>query len=90
MTEDIDAMRKRLMYRAHHRGTKEMDLILGPFAEAHLAGYDAAMLSRFEAVLEEADQDFMSWITGQSAVPADADHELVVSIIAFARKGLAR
>lgn len=90
MTEDIQTMRKRLSYRAHHRGTKEMDLILGPFATAHLPGYDADMLSRFEAVLDEADQDFMAWITGQYSVRADADHEIVDAVIAFARKGVAR
>ena len=57
MTDEFEATRKRLFYRAHHRGTKEMDLVLGPFAEAHLAGFDAKKLERFEAVLEESDAD---------------------------------
>lgn len=90
MTEDLDSMRKRLIYRAHHRGMKEMDLILGPFADANVPGYDAAKLARFQAVLEVYDADFLSWITGQAPVPDDADAELVGAVIAFARKGLSQ
>ena len=44
-----------------HRGTRESDLILGRFAEAHLAGFDAAQLDRYEALLECADADLFDW-----------------------------
>ncbi len=60
---------KRLRMRAEHRGIKEMDLILGAWARAHLAGASEAELDLFEAVLAEADQDLYGWITGQSAAP---------------------
>ena len=90
MTEDLEAMRKRLVYRAHHRGMKEMDLILGPFADAHVAQFDADDLRRFEALLEVPDADFLSWITGQTPVPDDADTKMIGEVSAFARKGVAR
>ena len=89
MNDDLDILRKRLRYRAHHRGMKEMDLILGPFADAHLGSYDAAELARFETVLDESDADFLSWITGQSPIRDGADTELVNAVTAFARKGMA-
>ena len=50
---------KRLHMRAWHRGTKEMDLILGGWADAHLAGADDAAIDLFERVLEEEDQDHL-------------------------------
>src|SRR3977135_1271846 len=49
-TPDPEIRRKRLLFRAWHRGTREADLILGSFAEAHLAGFDVAQLDRFEAM----------------------------------------
>ena len=60
---------KRLRMRAWRRGTKEMDLILGPFADDHLAGLDAATLDQFEAVLDENDQDLYLWVTGHPGAP---------------------
>ena len=90
MTDDLDTLRKRLDYRAHHRGTKEMDFVLGAFAEAHLPGYDGAMLERFAAVLEESDADMLSWVTGQAPVPDSADTSLIGTIVAFANRSRTR
>ena len=90
MTDPLEALRKRLFYRAHHRGTKEMDLVLGGFAEARLGGYDADGLARFEAVLEETDADFLNWVTGQAPVPADSNGEMIAEIVAFANERLGR
>jgi antitoxin CptB len=84
MADDLEAMRKRLHYRAHHRGTKEMDLVLGSFAAAHLDGFDEAHLQRFAAVLEESDADFLSWVTGQKAIPDTTDANMISTIVAFA------
>jgi antitoxin CptB len=75
--------RKRLRYRAWHRGTKEMDLVLGPFADAHAEGYNAPELSRLEALMEEADTDLLKWVMGQETPPAGADGDLLRTIIAF-------
>lgn len=70
MGEDLDTARKRLAMRAWRRGTKEMDLILGPYADAHLAGMGAEDLAAFDALLSENDQDLMGWVIGQAPVPA--------------------
>lgn len=60
---------KRLRMRAWHRGTKEMDLIMGGWADAHLETSDAATLDLFERVLEEEDQDLYQWVSGQVQAP---------------------
>ena len=57
--------------RCWRRGTREMDLILGPFADAALADMDAPTLDALEALLEENDQDLYAWVTGREAAPAD-------------------
>lgn len=56
--------------RSWRRGTREMDLILGPFADRHLAGLSAADLVLYDQLLEENDQDLYQWLTGQQEPPA--------------------
>jgi antitoxin CptB len=68
-SESRDSRLKRLAMRSHRRGIREMDLILGPFADAHLAGMSAADLDRYEALLDENDQDLLAWITGAAPMP---------------------
>lgn len=87
MAETAEARLKRLTMRSWRRGTKEMDLILGPFADAHLAGLDAATLDLYDALLAENDQDLIGWMLGQSA-PPDPFAPLVARIAAFARTRL--
>lgn len=69
-TENIQINRKRLMFRSWHRGTREMDLILGRFADAHVPGFDADELAQYEELLNCSDPDLYNWVTGQEAVPA--------------------
>lgn len=86
---DLAVRRKRISYRAHHRGTQEMDIILGGYADAHLAHLDSAGLDRFERLMEEQDTDLYKWIIGQEPVPGDADGELIAQIAEFqARKSV--
>ncbi|MGN6159741.1 MAG: succinate dehydrogenase assembly factor 2 [Devosia sp.] len=84
--EDLPLRRRRLRYRAWHRGTREMDLVLGPFADAHVEGYGAAELDRLEALMDEQDTDLLKWVIGQEPPPADADTPLLRTIIAFRLK----
>ncbi len=63
--KDSDTRRKRLIFRSWHRGTREMDLILGRFADAHVPGFSDDELDQFEALLGESDPDLYDWITGQ-------------------------
>lgn len=64
------AQLKQLSYRAWHRGTREMDLILGSFADRHLAALDAAERAAFAALLEVPDPELYGWITGGEAPEA--------------------
>ena len=84
--EELSMRRRRLRYRAWHRGTKEMDLVLGPFADAHLEGLDTPELDRLEALMDEEDTDLLKWVMGQGPVPADADATLLSTIIAYRLK----
>lgn len=81
--EDSALRERRLRYRAWHRGTKEMDLLLGPYADARLGSMSAAELDRFEQLLEEADTDLLKWLMGQEPTPADADHALLADVLNF-------
>ena len=60
---------KRLAIRSWRRGTKEMDLILGPFWDTQGATLDDATLSLYEALLAENDQDLYQWVSGQVPTP---------------------
>jgi antitoxin CptB len=80
---DPDIRRKRLLYRSWHRGTREADLLLGGFAEAHLAGFDEARLDRYEALLECTDADLFDWIAGRAAPPPEHDHDVTRLLLAF-------
>lgn len=62
MSEDLEIRRRRALYRAAHRGTKEMDLLMGRFAEARVRGMDEAALSQFERLLALADPDIQAWV----------------------------
>ena len=89
MDETAEARLKRMAMRSWRRGTKEMDLVLGPWADAHLAGLGAADLAAYEALLDENDQDLMAWILGQDGAPA-AVAPLLARIADFAKTRLMR
>ncbi len=84
--EDIAIRRRRLRYRAWHRGTREMDLVLGPFADAHVDALDGPELDRLEALLDEEDTDLLKWVMSQEPAPECADTELLGQIIAHRLK----
>ena len=60
---------RRLKFRAWHRGTREADLMVGGFFDAHHAGWTAAEMDWFEALLEEQDVDIMAWAIGKAELP---------------------
>lgn len=71
MTETAENRLKRLKMRSWRRGTREMDLILGPFSDNDLALLSAAELDLYERLLEESDHDLYQWFSGQIAAPAN-------------------
>jgi antitoxin CptB len=68
---------KRLYFRSSHRGSKETDLILGPYAAAHLKFMDDAALKEFEAFLEEEDNDIWDWVSGK-CLPEDSRYHTLI------------
>jgi antitoxin CptB len=78
-----DARLKKLKFRAWRRGFREADLILGPFADQHVAGFTPDLLDEFERLLEVPDVDLYAWITDRSPVPAEWDSDLMRRIKAF-------
>lgn len=80
MTDFTDPRLKRLLFQSTHRGMKEMDVILGGFAERHLSVLGDDQLGRFEAVLQESDSDLFDWISGKRETPGHLDHDVMVMI----------
>lgn len=80
----LAARRRKLMFRAWHRGTKEMDILLGGFAEAYIDEMSENELDAFEALLHIPDQDFYDMLVKDGAVPAVHDGPMMRALIAFA------
>lgn len=78
-TESHENRLKRMKMRAWRRGIREMDLILGPYADTHIADFDAPDLDLFDLLLEEYDHDLMGWITG--ALPAPAKYSALIKLL---------
>jgi antitoxin CptB len=68
-SEALEVTLRRARLRSWRRGTREMDLVLGRFADATLDRLDARALSDYEALLAEADHDIFRWIGGQGSIP---------------------
>ena len=83
MTASSEIRRKRLLFRSWHRGTREADLILGRFADQHLAGFDEAQLDRYEALLDCADPDIFAWVSGCTVPPLEYNHDVTRLLLSF-------
>lgn len=80
MTETRETRLKRLKIRSWRRGTKEMDMLLGPYADGPLSALDDAALDAYEAMLHENDQDLYAWISG--AAPMAEAHAATLDRVA--------
>ena len=69
--DSMDQRRRRLLFRATHRGTREADLMIGGFVARHLAAFSDTELDELEAVLELLDVDLADWLTGRLPIPPD-------------------
>src|SRR3984893_15183316 len=85
VTSPSEIRRKRLLFRSWRRGTRESDLILGRFADAHLAGFAEAQLDRYEALLDCADADIFDWVSGRTAPPPEHDHDVTRLLLAYSK-----
>jgi antitoxin CptB len=77
--ETFEARLKRMAMRSWRRGTKEMDLVLGPYADTQLGRMSLAELDAYDALLAENDQDLMAWMLGQK--PAPITHAPLVAVL---------
>ena len=79
----MDLYRKRLLYKATHRGMKETDTLIGGFAKAQLDLLSDVQLASFDALLDEEDNDLLNWIMEREDAPKRIDSQLLNQIITF-------
>ncbi len=84
---DLENRRRRALFRAWHRGLRELDLILGEFADAQIAMLPLGELRQFERLMEAPDTDVLKWIVGQEAVPDRYDNAVFGKIVASRPSG---
>jgi antitoxin CptB len=81
--DPLELRRRRLLWRATHRGTKEMDLVIGGYAGARLAGMGAAELDVFEGIIAREDTELTAWIIGRDPVPEALSSPMLAEILAW-------
>ncbi len=81
--ESLDVRRKRLRFRSWHRGMREMDLLIGSFADAHTPDFGHDQLDRFEALLELSDPDLYNWMSGREPAPVEHDNDVMRLLVHF-------
>jgi len=86
-SEGLDVRRRRLLFRCWHRGIREMDLVLGRFADARLAALSDAELDELETWLEIPDQRMFAFVNGALPAPAEIDSALFRALLDFHRQG---
>ncbi len=82
-TNALEIRRKRLMFRSAYRGMKELDLVIGAFAQAYLQSFGADALREYEAILDVPDSDLLDWLCGKSPVPPAMDTETMRLLMNF-------
>jgi antitoxin CptB len=82
----LDERRKRLLFRAWRRGTRELDLIFGPFADARIASLSPAELDMLEDLMKVPDPEVYGWLTGEAPVPPRYDRPVFRALAAFHEK----
>lgn len=77
------ARRKRLLFRSWHRGMREMDMLLGRFADQHIDSFSNRELALFEAILNHVDPDIYAWLSGREPVPAEMQSNVMNQLLKF-------
>jgi antitoxin CptB len=86
----LDERRRKLLFRAWRRGVREMDLIIGRFADAEIAAFDATGLDDFEHLIEAPNAALYAWVTGTEIAPAEYDTAVLAKLKAFHAQGRGR
>ena len=89
-SDDLSPRRRKILYHAWHRGTRELDLLLGRFADHAIGTLTEPELDEFEALLEVDDRELFGWILGKAPVPDTAPKAVFGKMMAFAAASVAR
>jgi antitoxin CptB len=81
--DNISIIRKRQIFRSWHRGTREIDLLLGRFADAHVPDFDEKQVMEYERFLNNSDPDIYNWLIRIEPVPPAEDSSVVQMLLAF-------
>lgn len=76
-----DQRRRRLLFRATHRGTHELDLLIGGFVSSRLAAFSPGELTEIEQLLDLPEPDLAAWLTGRQPVPPDVESPLLRAMV---------
>ena len=80
---DLDPRRRKALFRSWQRGTREMDLVLGRFADAQIDALNDEEMTDYELLMEAPDRDLFKWLTGEAATPGNYDTAVMRRIKAF-------
>jgi antitoxin CptB len=86
-SDGLDLRRRKLLFRCWHRGMREMDLIMGRFADSAVAELSDGELADLERLIELPDRDLLAWVTGEVNVPEDVDSVVFRRMRDFHRNG---
>jgi antitoxin CptB len=89
-SEGLPLRRRRILWRAWHRGTREMDLVFGRFADAEIETLAEADLDTLEALMDVPDPDLMAWVLGMADIPDTHDTDLFARIRSFSTSAPSR
>lgn len=82
-TDELHDTRKKLRFRSWHRGTKEMDVLLGRFADVYVMGFDARQLGLYDRLLNNSDPDLYNWVSRNEPLPPSEDNEVMQLFMNF-------
>ncbi len=74
---------KRLLFRAHHMGSNENDILFGGFADRYLGTMSDDQIARFARLLKQADADLFDWVTGKLPIPDEFNDDVMELILAY-------
>ncbi|AFC70049.1 hypothetical protein A3305_00350 [Rickettsia amblyommatis] len=80
-----NSLQKKLFYRSKNRGCREMDYILGSFAEKYLSLMDEKKLGSYSLILDQNDNDLYNWINNKSSAPSYLDAEIIDTLSKIAK-----
>lgn len=82
----LDGRKRRLLFRAKHRGTYEMDLLIGKYAEIYVPVMDEEALIAFEHIMVLSDIDLTAWLSGSEVIPENEKNPVLQDLCDFAQK----